>query len=235
MLVPLPFFPNPKPPNTAPARLKETYAHPRVYTSRQDNRQRPGVVSSLSGWSSPSIINFNPVVDLPDINKRPVSRVCQPTGSIIGVQNKAQTGTVAIVAALDTTLTPPATAESEAILDGFIEDDNKNGELNKSPDEDSLYSEGEVATSTKHDPTNVHVNHDINEQSQKAHSSEPNPGDQNLSNKNSEKISDDALTASFSFTLNVTDESGHINDVEIYDPNSRGKHQKVLHFVMLGT
>lgn len=221
--MPLPYFANPKPPNTAPARLRETYNYPRIYTSQQE-KQRPFVISSLSGWSSPSIINFNPSVDLPEI--RPVSRICAPTGSIIGVQNKSHTGTVAIVAALDATATPPATAQSEAIQQGLDSDENNEQIITKpkSPDIDSLYSEGELIAATSLNANNKSNKHLV----QQSNTVNDQNGKQNVVNSQENTAAVDSLASAFSFQFNVTDESGQVNDAEIYDPDSRGRDKRKI-------
>lgn len=223
ILVPIPYFANPKPPNTAPARLhvRETYNYPRIYTSRQE-KQRPGAMSSLSGWSSPSIINFNPTVDLPEV--RPVSRVCAPTGSIIGIQNTSHTGKVAIVASLDATLTPPATAESEALKQG-LEDNKSSEKLNqkvKTPDLDSLCSEEEPDTSTQMNKNDEQITQQMETVNNIA--DDDHGKDLSKDSLSEDVIAVDSLTTVFSFQLNVTDESGQVNEVEIYDPDSRGKY-----------
>jgi len=152
--------------------------------------------------------------------------MCAPTGSIIGVQNKSHTGKVAIVAALDATATPPATAQSEAIQQGLDEDSEKINTKPKSPDIDSLYSEGEPNAAThvnaaycdKQQLETVSINDEANIRSE-----------QNLINASKDSAAAvDSLATVFSVQLNVTDENGDVNEAEIYDPDSRGRDSRKL-------
>lgn len=155
--------------------------------------------------------------------------MCAPTGSIIGVQNKSHTGKVAIVAALDATATPPATAQSEAIKQGL--DDDRNSEKMtakpKSPDVDSLYSEGEPIDGTKISNTNYESDKHVIQKMDPVNDQTVIGKEKNLIDSTDTAVVNSLATA-FSVQFNVTDESGQVNEAEIYDPDSRGREKVII-------
>ncbi|XP_031550728.1 uncharacterized protein LOC116288127 [Actinia tenebrosa] len=225
ILVPLPYFTAPsRPPHTAPARFKQSYNRPRIYATRSSQqKQRSGALSSLSGWSSPSVINFN-AYDLPQIS-RPVTRGCGTTGSIIGVQNKSHTGKVAIVAAVDTEtippFTPPATAASEfykqqlGITNDGAATTNEEG---FSPEVDSISSEdiGHDIVNNNELKNEQKTNHNGITGSDIHTSAEQEQRDEAI-----EDLSNRISGVNVAVTLNVIDETGSVNDVDIYNPEDR--------------
>ncbi|XP_032222920.2 uncharacterized protein LOC5521857 [Nematostella vectensis] len=219
ILVPLPFFKrkSSQPPQTAPAR------HKAIQTPLENARHRLAkhhtrrAISSLSGWSSPSIINFSPA-GLPEAS-RPGTRACNATGSIVGVQNRSNTGTVAIVASLDQPnraspylVTPPATAASGLVTKQSFYDEDF--EVDRLPESEMVVDDPAENKSEKMSVTSEEE-HIIKDDT----CADPMVEGMQRSMQ------------CLSIVLNVTTEDGMVDDVEIFDPSKRDveKEERIAH------